>query len=157
MTASLLTAVVSTRRKTRVALTADHLLAVVLLGESSQGRLDHTTSHLEEHFKGGLSSNIVGANGLSILELLSSEHKALVLVVDVLLLLEHLLHVLHGFRGLDFESDGISLDGGEKRIAQRGDPQLPGSTPLTVTVLTKSCIRSDTLGNVTYWKDGVER
>ena len=114
MTASLLTAVVSTRRKTRVALTADHLLAVVLLGESSQGRLDHTTSHLEEHFKGGLSSNVVGTNGLRVLELLTGEHKALVLVVDVLLLLEHLLHVLHGLRGLDIKRDGISLNDGEK-------------------------------------------
>ena len=114
VTASLLTAVVSTRRKTRVALTADHLLAVVLLGESSQGRLDHTTSHLEEHFKGGLSSNVVGTNGLRVLELLTGEHKALVLVVDVLLLLEHLLHVLHGLRGLDIKRDGISLNGGEK-------------------------------------------
>ena len=128
MTASLLTAVVGTRGQTRVALTADHLLAVVLLGESSQGGLDHTTSHLEEHLKGGLSSNGVGTDGLRVLELLAGEHQALVLVVDVLLLLEHLLHVLHGLRGLDIKRDGISLHRGENPIApQSGLFSIPGS------------------------------
>ena len=128
VTASLLTAVVGTRGQTRVALTADHLLAVVLLGESSQSGLNHTTSHLEEHLQSSLSSNGVGADGLRVLELLASEHEALVLVVDVFLLLEHLLHVLHGLRGLDLQSDGISLHSGENPIIlQRGLFSVPGS------------------------------
>ena len=157
VTASLLTAVVGTRGQTGVALTADHLLAVVLLGESSQGGLDHTTSHLEEHLQSGLSGNGVGADGLRVLELLASEHEALVLVVDVFLLLEHLLHVLHRLGGLDLQSDGISLHSGEQPIPQRDDPPFLSSTLHTVTVLTKSCIRPDTLGNVTFWKAGMGR
>ena len=109
VSASLLTAVVSTRGKTRVALAANHLLAVVLLGEGGEGGLDHTTSHLEQHLKSGLSSNAVGTDGLRVLEFLASENQALVLVVDALLLLEHLLHVLHGLSGLDLEREGVSL------------------------------------------------
>ena len=140
MTASLLTAVVGTRGQTRVALTADHLLAVVLLGESSQGGLDHTTSHLEEHLKGGLSGNGVGTDGLRVLELLAGEHQALVLVVDVLLLLEHLLHVLHGLRGLDIKRDGISLHRGENQLPLKAASFQSQEAELTVTVLTKICI-----------------
>ena len=109
VSASLLTAVVSTRGETRVALAANHLLAVVFLGEGGEGGLDHTTSHLEQHLKSGLLSNAVGTDGLRVLEFLASENQALVLVVDVFLLLEHLLHVLHGLSGLDLERDGVSL------------------------------------------------
>ena len=108
VTASLLTAVVGTRGQTRVALTADHLLAVVLLGKGGERGLDHTTSHLEEHLHSGLSSDVVGTDGLRVLELLASEHEALVIRVDVLLLLEHHLHVLHRLRGLDLESKSSS-------------------------------------------------
>ena len=64
MSALLLTAVVSTKRKTSVALTAHHLIAVVLLGQSSQGGLDHSSSHLEEHFNGGGLADSAGADRL---------------------------------------------------------------------------------------------
>ena len=111
VSALLLTAVVSTKRKTSVALTAHHLLAVVLLGQSSQGGLDHSSSHLEEHFNGGGLADSAGADSLRIIELLSSENKTLVVVVDVLLLLDHLLDVLHGLRGLNLKRDGVSLQG----------------------------------------------
>ena len=109
VSASLLTAVVSTRGETRVALAANHLLAVVLLGEGGEGGLDHTTSHLEQHLKSVLLSNAVGTDGLSVVQFLAGENETLVLVVDALLLLEHLLHVLHGLSGLDLERDGVSL------------------------------------------------
>ena len=45
----------------------------------------------------------------SVVEFLAGENETLVLVVDALLLLEHLLHVLHGLSGLDLERDGVSL------------------------------------------------
>ena len=109
VSASLLTAVVSTRGETRVALAANHLLAVVLLGEGGEGGLDHTTSHLEEHFNGGFTRNVVGTDGLSVVEFLAGENEALVVSVDVLLLLKHHLHRLHGLSGLDLERDGVSL------------------------------------------------
>ena len=109
MSALLLTAVVGTRGKTSVALTADHLLAVELLGKSGQGRLNHSSSHLEEHFKGGLRRNSVGTDGLGVLKLLSGKDKALLVVVNVLSLLDHLLDVLHGLGGLNLKRDGVSL------------------------------------------------
>lgn len=109
VSALLLTAVVSTKGKTSVALTAHHLLAVVLLGQSSQGGLDHSSSHLEEHFNGGGLADSAGADRLRVVQLLSSENKTLVVVVDVLLLLNHLLDVLHGLRGLNLKRDGVSL------------------------------------------------
>ena len=116
MSASLLTAVVSTRGKTRVALAANHLLAVVLLGEGGEGGLDHTTSHLEEHFNGGFTRNVVGTDGLSVVEFLAGENEALVVSVDVLLLLKHHLHRLHGLRGLDFKSKRSSRNSLDEKL-----------------------------------------
>ena len=109
VSALLLAAVVRTKGQTGVALAAHHLLAVVLLGQSSQGGLDHSSSHLEEHFDGGGLADSAGADGLRVVQLLSSENKALVVVVDVFLLLDHLLDVLHGLRGLNLKRDGVSL------------------------------------------------
>ena len=109
MSALLLTAVVSTKGKTSVALTAHHLIAVVLLGQSSQGGLDHSSSNLEKHFQSFISLQVVGLQCLAVVQLLSSENKTLVVVVDVLLLLDHLLDVLHGLRGLNLKRDGVSL------------------------------------------------
>ena len=110
VTALLLTAVVGTLGQTSVALAANHLLAVVLLGESGQGGLDDSSSQLEQHLHGGVLSNVVVADGLGVLQLLSGEHHALVVVINVLLLLDHLLDVLHLLSGLDLERDGISLN-----------------------------------------------
>ena len=109
VTALLLTAVVGTLGQTSVALAANHLLAVVLLGEGSEGRLDDSSSQLEQNLHGGVLSDVVVANHLGVLQLLASEHHALVVVINVLLLLDHLLDVLHLLSGLDLERDGISL------------------------------------------------
>lgn len=109
VSALLLAAVVRTKGQTGVALAAHHLLAVVLLGQSSQGGLDHSSSHLEEHFDGGGLADSAGADDLRIVQLLSSEDKTLVVIVDVLLFLNHLLDVLHGLRGLNLKRDGVSL------------------------------------------------
>ena len=96
--------------KTSVALAANHLLAVVLLGESGKSRLDDSSSQLEQHLHGSVLSDVVVADGLGVLQLLSGEHHALVVVINVLLLLDHLLDVLHLLSGLDLERDGISLN-----------------------------------------------
>ena len=110
VTALLLTAVVGTLGQTGVALAANHLLAVVLLGESSKRGLDDSSSQLEQNLHSGVLSDVVVADGLGVLQLLSSEHHALVVVINVLLLLDHLLDVLHLLSGLDLERDGISLN-----------------------------------------------
>ena len=71
MSALLLTAVVGTLGQTSVALAANHLLAVVLLGESGKSRLDDSSSQLEQHLHGGVLSDVVVADGLRVLQLLS--------------------------------------------------------------------------------------
>ena len=109
MTALLLTAVMSTRRKTSIALTANHLIAVVGLSEGSEGRLDDTTSHLEEDFKSSLFSNRIRTNGLIILKFLSGENQTLIVVINVFLLLDHLLDVFHSFSRLNLKRDSVSL------------------------------------------------
>ena len=136
VSALLLTAVVGTRGKTSVALTADHLLAVVLLGQGGKSGLNHSSSHLEEDLKGGLRGNSVGADGLGVLELLSGEDKALLVEVNVLSLLDHLLDVLHGLGGLNLKRDGVSL-----HVTTRHNhrPHTHQTSP-TVTVLKKSCM-----------------
>ena len=110
VTALLLTAVVSTRRKTSVALTANHLVAVVGLGKGSEGRFDDTTSHLEEDFKGGFFGNRVSTDDFSVFKFLTSENQTLVVVINVFLFLDHLLDGFNGFSRLNFKRDGVSLD-----------------------------------------------
>ena len=100
VSALLLTAVVSTKGKTSVALAAHHLIAVVLLGQSSQGGLYHSSSNLEKHFQSFISLQVVGLQCLAVVQLLSSENKALVVDVHVFSLLEHLFDRLHGFSAL---------------------------------------------------------
>ena len=63
VTTLLLTAVVSTRRKTSVALSADHLITVVLLSEDSEGRLNDTTTKSEDQVKSGLLLDVVVTEG----------------------------------------------------------------------------------------------
>ena len=108
VSALLLTAVVGTRGKTSVALTANHLLAVVLLGQGGKSGLDHSSSHLEEHLHSGLRADAVGADGIGIVELLTGEDEALMVDINVLSLLEHLLNVLHGLGRLDLQSQSSS-------------------------------------------------
>jgi hypothetical protein len=54
VSALLLSAVGGTRGETSVALSADHLLAVVLAGESLERGLDDTTSETEDQVEGRL-------------------------------------------------------------------------------------------------------
>ena len=53
MTALLLAAVGGSRRQTGVALSADHLLAVVFGGEGLEGGFDDTASETEDQVEGG--------------------------------------------------------------------------------------------------------
>ena len=110
MSALLLTAVVSTRGKTSVALTANHLLAVVLLGQGSKSRLNDSSSHLEQHFNGSIRAHSISSNHFRVVHLLSSEDHTLVVIVNILLILDHLLDFLHSFCGLDLKRDSVSLD-----------------------------------------------
>ena len=110
VSALLLTAVVGTQRETSIALTAHHLIAVVLSGKSSESRLNHTSRHLEQNFNGRRVTDSAVTDRFRIIQLLTSENEALVVIVNILLLLDHLLDVLHRLCGLNLKRDGISLD-----------------------------------------------
>ena len=110
VSALLLTAVVGTQRETGVALTAHHLVAVVLSGKSSERRLNHTSRHLEQNFNGRGVTDSTVTDSLRIVQLLTSKDETLVVIVDILLLLDHLLDVLHRLCGLNLKRDGISLN-----------------------------------------------
>ena len=94
VTALLLSAVGGSRRKSSVALTADHLLTVVLSGQDLQGRLDGTTAQTENQVEGRLLLDVVVRKGSAVLELLTGEDQTLLIRRDALLVLNLGLDVI---------------------------------------------------------------
>ena len=82
MTALSLTAVLGTEGETSIASTADHLVAVGLTGQSGESGLDNTTTKAEDQVEGGLLLDVVVRKGATVLELLSSEDKTLLIRGD---------------------------------------------------------------------------
>lgn len=95
MTALLLTAVGSASRKASVALAADHLVAVVGLGQGLQGRFNDTTTKTEDQMKSGLLLNVVVRESAAIFELLSGENETLLIRRNSFLVLNLLLDVVY--------------------------------------------------------------
>jgi hypothetical protein len=82
MTTLSLTTVGSTRRETSIALTADHLLTVVLGSQSLQRGFNDTTTKTEDQVKSGFLLDVVVRQGTTILELLTSENQTLLVRGD---------------------------------------------------------------------------
>ena len=108
VTATLLTAVGGADGEASVALTADLLLPVVLLGEGHEGGLHDTTTEAEHEVQGGLLLDVVVSQGAALLELLAGEDEALLIRGDALLILDLSLDVLDGIVGLDLEGNGLA-------------------------------------------------
>ena len=108
MTTLALTAVVSLGGKSGVALTADHLVAVVLTGKDHERGLDHTTTEAENEVKGGLLLDVVVSKGAAVLKLLAGEDQTLLIRGDALLVLDFLLDVVDGVTRLNLEGDGLA-------------------------------------------------
>jgi hypothetical protein len=89
-----LAAVGGTRRKTSVALAADHLFAVVLGSQSLQGRFDDTTTETEDQVKSRFLLNVVVRQSTAVFELLASKDKTLLIRRDTFLVLDLLLDVV---------------------------------------------------------------
>ena len=66
------------------------------------------TTQAEHQVEGGLLLNVVVRESATVLELLSSEDKALLIGRDALLVLDLGLHVVNSVRRLDLESDGLA-------------------------------------------------
>jgi len=116
VTALALAAVRGLHWETGIALTANHLLALVSGGESSERWLnlddtDTTTTKSEDQVEGGLLLDVVVGQGSSILELLSSEDESLLIGRNTFLVLDLGLDVLDGVGWLNVEGDGLSGQG----------------------------------------------
>ena len=108
VTALALTAVVCLGGESGVALTADHLVAVVLTGKDHEGGLDHTTTEAENEVKGGLFLNVIISKGTAILKLLASKDEALLVRRDALLVLNLLLDIVNRIARLNLKGDGLT-------------------------------------------------
>ena len=86
--AGLLPAVSCPGVKPGVALPADHLVTVVLLGQQAKGGLNDPTPQPEHQVEGGLLLDVVVRQGAAILQLLSSEDKTLLVWGNALLVLK---------------------------------------------------------------------
>ena len=62
-----------------VALPADHLVAVVPLGQDAQGRLDDSSSQSEHQVEGGLLLDVVIRQSPAVLQLLPGEDQPLLI------------------------------------------------------------------------------
>jgi hypothetical protein len=90
---------------------ANHLLAVVLPGQSGQGRLDDTTSESQHQVQSRLLLDVVVAQGTTILQLLTSEDQSLLIRWDALLILNLALDGLNGITGLDIQRNCLTREG----------------------------------------------
>ena len=111
MAALLLAAVDGARVEARVALAADHLLAVVLAREDREARLDDATAEAEHEVERRLLLDVVVAERAAVLQLLAGEDQALLVGRDALLVLDLGLHVVDGVGGLDVQRDGLAREG----------------------------------------------
>jgi hypothetical protein len=97
-------AVDSPRWQARVALAADHLVAVVLGRERLKRRLDDATAETEDQVERRLLLDVVVGEGAAILELLAGEDEALLVRGNALLVLDLRLDVIYGIARLFIES-----------------------------------------------------
>jgi hypothetical protein len=89
-------AVDSPRWQARVALAADHLIAVVLGGKGLERRLDDATTETEDQVESRLLLDVVVGQGAAVLELLAGEDQALLVRGNALLVLDLGLDILVG-------------------------------------------------------------
>lgn len=106
MATLLLAAVGGTWVQTSVALAADHLVAVVLLGENTQRGLNDTATQAEHQVQGRLLLDVVVRQSAAILQLFASEDQTLLIWGDSFLVLDLGLDILDGVRGLYLQGDG---------------------------------------------------
>ena len=106
-----------------VALSADHLLAVVLPRQHSQGRLNDTSSQSEDQVKSGLLLDVVVAQGAPVLQLLAGEDESLLIRRDAFLILDFGLDVVDGVGRLHIECDSFAREGLNEDLHLRDSAQ----------------------------------
>ena len=119
VTALSLSAVGGLGGESGVALSANHLLALVGSGKGGKRGLNGdgtsaTTSESEDEVKGGLLLDVVVGKGAAILELLAGEDESLLVWGDTLLVLDLGLDVVDGVRRLHLQGDGFTREAGDQ-------------------------------------------
>ena len=97
-------------------LPADHLVAVVLLGEDAEAGLDDATTQPQHQVEGGLLLDVVVGQGPAILQLLARKDEPLLVGGNALLVLDLGLHVLDGVGGLHLQSNSLAREGLYKNL-----------------------------------------
>ena len=113
MTALSLSAVGGLGWESGVAFSADHLVALVLSGESSKRGFDldgslTTTSKSENQVESGFFLDVVIRQGSSVFQLLSSKDESLLIRGDTFFVLNLGLNVFDGIRWLDIKSNSFT-------------------------------------------------
>ena len=107
--------------KASVAFSANHFVALIFSGESSEGGLDldgslTTSSKSEYQMEGGLLLDVVIRQGSSIFQLFTGEDKSLLIGRDTFFVLDLGFNVLDGVGGLDVESNRLTRQGLDENL-----------------------------------------
>jgi len=111
-----LTAILGTGMKTSIALTTDHLVTVVLLGQKPKRWLNDTTTESKYQMKSRLLLDIVVTQGTAILKLFTSKNQTLLVWRNSFLILNLGLDIFNCITGLDLKSDGLTGKGLDKNL-----------------------------------------
>jgi len=111
-----LSAVSSLGRKSCIAISANLLLAVVLLSKSCDSRFHTTTSKSKNEVESRFLLDVVVRKSSAVFELFSSEDESLLIRGDSFLILDLSLHVVDGIRSLDIEGDRLSCKGLDENL-----------------------------------------
>ena len=107
--------------KASIAFSANHFVALIFSGESSEGGLDldgslTTSSKSEDQVEGGLLLDVVIRQGSSIFQLFTGEDKSLLIRRDTFFVLDLGFNVLDGVGGLDVESNRLTRQGLDENL-----------------------------------------
>ena len=121
MAALSLAAVLGLERELGIAGPADHLVALVLPGESSKRGLDlhgaHATASETEHqVESRLLLDVVVRESSTVFELLTGENQSLLIRRDALFVLDLGLDVLDGVSWLHIQCDRLAREGFDKNL-----------------------------------------
>merc|ERR1712096_500857 len=104
----LLPAVVCTGGEASIALAADELVGVGLLGEHLKGGLDDATENAEHEVESRLLLDVIVRKGAAVLELFSGEDETLLIRGNAFLILDLGLHVVDCVGRLNLQCDGLA-------------------------------------------------
>jgi hypothetical protein len=121
VSALLLSAVLGSWVKTSIALSANHLLTVVLSSQGLEGRLNDSSEQPQNQVQSGFLLDVIVGQSSSILQLLSGEDKSLLIWRDSFLVLDLGLDGIDGVGWVDVQGDGLTRKGLDENLHRHGD------------------------------------